>query len=651
MRNRTMKEAPHVLVVTHGRNQAAAEQMREALSRQTWARTELLFVGEPVAAGPGASFAFCSRDQLARRLRDPGFDYVFFWPENLPLKAAAIEKLVLSLHLVPDHLAVADHSRGIDGPWLARPFPRLAALALDWLDSSRCWTSGPAFVAQSCFHIDESLAEPAISPATAATAFPALTHRFSNLEPVSEEPLWDVPAGAPDPESILILIAAVPIGGASKFILDLAGQLTDRGKRVTIATTLYDSVNQNHWLEELERRSDGVFALSYTPQAELPRLAVHLARTRRCGRVVLTHSMTASRLLPWLRAQLPGVTFVDYTHIEFEAEWPHGGYAQRSVNQRALLDLSLASSSHLRDWMIARGAESDQVRVCHTNIDTERWKPDAAARARTRAELGLDDTIPLILYPCRIVAQKRPALFCRIIDTLRRATVTPFMVVVAGQGDQLAELEAFALQNLPDCVRVLGPVTLDRVAQLHNAADIFLLPSLAEGISLALFESMALESVPVVSDVGGQRELVTPECGHIIPVTDPSQELPQYVTALKALVENPALRRRMGTAARVRVQDHFPLDAMADKFLAALEEADCRRANRPTQLPETAQLRDLAADAMDAVRLERQGTMVRNEANRLGEQLVMRDTLIAKLKRQVAELRAEIKNAEAFTSV
>jgi glycosyltransferase involved in cell wall biosynthesis len=48
------------------------------------------------------------------------------------------------------------------------------------------------------------------------------------------------------------------------------------------------------------------------------------------------------------------------------------------------------------------------------------------------------------------------------------------------------------------------------------ATDIFFLPSQWEGIALTLFEAMAMQLVPVAADVGGQRELVTPDCGFLI---------------------------------------------------------------------------------------------------------------------------------------
>jgi hypothetical protein len=125
--------------------------------------------------------------------------------------------------------------------------------------------------------------------------FGRLPLRFKNYQPISVDPLWPMPPGGIDDRSVLFLVSSLPMGGACKFILDVAGQLKSRGHRVTVATTAYDDEahNPNPWLEALLRIVADVFVLSHARPVELPRLIVHLARTRRCGRVVISHSLAA----------------------------------------------------------------------------------------------------------------------------------------------------------------------------------------------------------------------------------------------------------------------------------------------------------------------------------------------------------------------
>jgi glycosyltransferase involved in cell wall biosynthesis len=325
----------------------------------------------------------------------------------------------------------------------------------------------------------------------------------------------------------------------------------------------------------------------------------------------------------------------------------------RSSHYHSLLDLTLVSSEHLRRWMIDHGADGEKIRVCYTNIDAEKWKPQPETRARERAALGVfDDETTVLLYPCRIAIQKRPELLCNIVAALRQATTARFLLVVAGTGSLLPALRTFVEQHdLATHVLVLGAMPLERIARLHDAADILLLPSLCEGIALALFEAMAMESVPVVSDVGGQRELVTEDCGHLIPLGEPVAEIRNYVSILKRLIEDPARRRRLAAAARARVEAKFPLADLTARFLAGFAEADAHRIARPVVLPDPALTRDVAAMAMDQLRSRRNTQKAATYQRGLEEQIVRRDKTIAKLQRQIDALRAQAHHAEIYAAV
>jgi len=123
-------------------------------------------------------------------------------------------------------------------------------------------------------------------------------------------------------------------------------------------------------------------------------------------------------------------------------------------------------------------------------------------------------------------------------------------------------------------VRVLGDRSHQRVRELLAASDLLLLPSQREGIALTLYEALAAGVVPVAADVGGQRELVTPECGVLIP--HGPDEPAQYVEALRRLIADPALRARMAEAGRARVVAHFSAGQMLDRMQALLDQAVTR---------------------------------------------------------------------------
>jgi L-malate glycosyltransferase len=101
------------------------------------------------------------------------------------------------------------------------------------------------------------------------------------------------------------------------------------------------------------------------------------------------------------------------------------------------------------------------------------------------------------------------------------------------------------------------------VAREIRLSDVLVLASESEGFSNAILQAMALGKAVVACRVGGNPEAVTEgETGLLVPAGDPAS----MAQALGRLVNDPALRRRMGDAARRRVIDQFPLRGVIEKI-------------------------------------------------------------------------------------
>lgn len=119
--------------------------------------------------------------------------------------------------------------------------------------------------------------------------------------------------------------------------------------------------------------------------------------------------------------------------------------------------------------------------------------------------------------------------------------------------------------GLQQQVQLAGATPPEGVRDRLQAADLFILASLSEGISNAALEAMACGLPVVVTDVGGMREAVTHGTeGLLIPARDPEA----ISAALRELAERPGLRRRMGEAGRERVRAEFALADQLDRFAA-----------------------------------------------------------------------------------
>lgn len=433
------------------------------------------------------------------------------------------------------------------------------------------------------------------------------TGRFPQIQPrwpMSNDTVPDVLSWEnrlqKDKSRLLMLVPWLTFGGADKFNLDLLKQLTRQGWEVTVATTL----EGNHpWLPRFVRYTPDIFILHHFLRlVDYTRFLRYLIHSRQVDMVLVSNSELGYLLLPYLRAYFPEVTFVDLCHMEQE-DWKNGGYPRLAVEYQELLDLNMVSSKHLKGWMVKRGADPERIRVCYTNIDPDKWHPNSDRRAAVREELDLSDAVPVVLYAGRICDQKQPRVFAQTVLPLFQKR-WGFIAWVAGDGPELEWLRSFVRRHrLGDRVRLLGAVPNERVRELMTAADVFFLPSKWEGIAVSLYEAMACGLPVVGANVGGQCELVTPECGVLVARSEEETEARQYAEVLAGLLRDSQRRQEMGQAGRSRVKQYFRLEQMAERMVFLLQEAMRLRVTQPRPIPSLGLGRACAAQAVEYVRL------------------------------------------------
>lgn len=399
-------------------------------------------------------------------------------------------------------------------------------------------------------------------------------------------------------QRILFIVPWMVTGGADRVNLDWIRGLCERGHQVSVCATL----GTNHeWLPEFAAVTSDVFVLpNFLGSSDIPRFLAYLIQSRQINTVLISNSTLGYQLLPYLRSACPLVTLVDLCHAE-EPHWLNGGHPRFAVGYQDTLDLNIVTTSHLRDWMIARGASPERIEVCYSGVAHVEPDETGLARRAARAELGIPDDTPLIIFGGRLCPQKRPDVLYWILEELVRQKVL-FHCLVVGDGELRHNLERrLRRSNLKQFVTMVGAVPHSQWLQMLSGSDILLMPSMYEGISVALYEAMAVGVVPVVSEVGGQAELVPPDCGVLVPLGE--DEISNYTAVLRQLIENPVKRQAMSEASRQRSAQHFTLDRTIDKLEAILDCARDLARSAPRQPLPLGLAQELATLAIEYARL------------------------------------------------
>lgn len=366
---------------------------------------------------------------------------------------------------------------------------------------------------------------------------------------------------------VLLIVPWFQMGGADKINIEIIRSLQARGYQTTVVATMATS---HPWLHHFTSLTPDVFCVSkFLAYGDYPRFLSYLIRSRAIDAIILSNSELGYDLAPFLHAAHPTVPILDYTHME-DPERTDGGYPGISAASPHIT-LSLTCSEHLRHWMIDHGASETRVRTCYAGVDTSEWTPDPVQAQEVRVQLSIPDACPVIAFVGRIVDQKRPLAFVDILCLVAEKDVD-FVAVIIGDGPLERRMRrAVSRARLGGRFRFVGARSSDDVRRMLTATDILLLPSRAEGLALVLYEAMAVGVVPVAADVGGQRELVTPDCGRLVG-SNPG-DIDGYAMAVIDLVSDPTARAAMAANARQRVRDKYDMRQFGSTLDKAIHTA------------------------------------------------------------------------------
>jgi len=301
------------------------------------------------------------------------------------------------------------------------------------------------------------------------------------------------------PAAVLFGLHWLELGGAERWALDTVQIASAAGFTPIVIT---DRASAHPWITRPELADAVVVPLTQPldPGADAEFLNGLLANFDIRG-VHIHHNTWLYQRLPWLKAQRPELPVVDSLHI---LEWRTGGFVDIAVRLSNVIDVHHVISPALRDYLLGRqGLPAEKVKLATLANLTG---PDIAAVDRSRA----DDDPFIVVFVGRFSQQKRPYLFLQLAKRVLRTAPGEVRFVMHGEGELRNEVRSLCVRyGLSEVVELRGPEI--PVATTLAEADVLVISSDNEGLTLTSFEATAA-GVPVVStDVGSQCSLVATE--------------------------------------------------------------------------------------------------------------------------------------------
>ena len=354
--------------------------------------------------------------------------------------------------------------------------------------------------------------------------------------------------------NVLLLVESMEVAGAEQVVLSLAQGL-DRTRFRPLVCCLVD---EGPLAEVLKRDRVPVFALGKRPGFDVS-VVGRLMRVLRDEHidVVHTHVWNADvwgRFSAWL-ARVP-VRMMTAHSVDV---WKTRAHLAVDWGLARVSDHVLCVSAAVKDFYRTRaGVPARKLSVILNGIDAAPFDVSVDAAAKRR-ELGIPTEGPVCSVVARLLPEKGHRYLLAAMPRIREVFPHAVLLVV-GNGPTRGDLEQQAreLGLHEDGVRLLGERR--DVPEILKASDVFVLPSsVREGLSISLLEAMASRRPIVVTDVAGNRETVGHGRSGLVVSPADSAALAE---AILKLLQDPDLARRLGAAARAKVDEEFSVSRM-----------------------------------------------------------------------------------------
>lgn len=371
---------------------------------------------------------------------------------------------------------------------------------------------------------------------------------------------------------ILHIVGDSKFGGGSVVILRLAQKAKELGWKVDVLTT--DSIFQG----VLKENKIGIVNLDviwrdiriFRDIKGLYRLYKFLKNNK--YDIVHTHTSKAG-FIGRLAAKLAGVPIIIHTVHGFafhEESNPLFLYVFSSLERLASYwcDRIVTVSNFHKEWALElRIGNIHKIVAIPNGIPFERVIP-TKSYFDMRKDLGISNDEFVILATGRLAPQKGLEFLIRAIPYLDKMIVKPYKILIVGDGPLRNYLRDLSKElHVEDKVMFLGFRT--DIGNLLNMCDVVVLPSLWEGLSIALLEAMAAGKPIITTTIGSNKEVIQDGySGILVPKKDPIA----LANAIYKIFINKELSSRLGENAKKVYFEKYQEDLMLEKYINLYKE-------------------------------------------------------------------------------
>ncbi len=350
--------------------------------------------------------------------------------------------------------------------------------------------------------------------------------------------------------NILFLTNHLNVGGITSYTLTLATGLKKRGHNVHVASS------GGELLPSFIQQGVNFIPVPLRTKSEIsPKLLISLFRLlpliKRYDINVIHANSRTTQVLAGLISVISKVKYVSTCHGFFKVRF---GRRFFPCWGKKVIAISSQVSQHLQDDFFVK--ESD-IRIINNGINLERFKfIDASAQKEARRRFGISDNFVVGII-ARLSDVKGHIYLIEAIKMVIEA-VPSVKLLIVGEGKMKQKLdERINDLRIADNVVFLAHITDTR--EILAVMDVFVMPSLKEGLGLALMEAMASGLAVVGSNVGGIKTLIQNNSNGLLVEPGDSAGLSR---AILGLLQDSSRRESLGRKAREFISQNFSQEKM-----------------------------------------------------------------------------------------